>query len=77
LCSDVPLLGATSADPAFSADRVATVPVTRDGQVRAYAADQAASPAYRGLVTQVRIDPLGAGRPGDRVQVESVWLGKR
>lgn len=67
---------ATSAEPEFSAERVVTFPVTADGQARAYAVDLAESAAYRGLITQVRIDPLGAGRPGDRVRVKAVRLGK-
>jgi hypothetical protein len=66
----------TAAEPDFSANRVAVFPVTGDGQMRAYRADLAGSDTYRGLVTQLRIDPQPAGHAGDRVRVKAVRLGK-
>jgi hypothetical protein len=55
---------------------VATFPVTGDGQMRAYSVDLAGSERYRGLVTQLRIDPQPAGRAGDRVRLKTVRLHK-
>jgi hypothetical protein len=66
----------TAAEPDFSRKRGVTIPVTGDGQMRANAADLAGSEMYRGLVTQLRIEPQPAGRAGDRVRVKAVRLGE-
>jgi hypothetical protein len=65
---------ATAADAGFSAKRVAVFDVKGDGVARAYEADLAKADGYQGLITQLRIDPLGAGRPGDRVVIAGVRL---
>ena len=66
---------ATAAEPDFSRDREVTVPVTGDGQMRAYGADLGGE-MYHGLITQLRIDPQPAGLPGGRVRLKAVLLRK-
>lgn len=67
---------ATAADAGFSPERVVVAPVVGDGVMRAYRVEIGKSPAYRGLITQVRIDPQPCGRAGDRVRLRAVRLGK-
>jgi hypothetical protein len=67
---------ATAADAGFSPKRVALMDVLGDGEMRAYAADLSKSESYRGLITQVRIDPLSCGHAGDKVVIKRVVLEK-
>jgi hypothetical protein len=67
---------ATANEAGFSPKRVAMFDVKGDGEMRAYEVDLSKAEVYRGLITQVRIDPQPAGHDGDRVQVKSVTLRK-
>jgi hypothetical protein len=68
---------ATAAEPSFSPKRLATLPVQGDGQMRTYELDLSKSETYRGLITQIRIDPQPAGGAGDAVRVKAVRIGER
>ena len=43
-----------------------------DGKFRTYVADLSASPNYKGVITQLRFDPVPNGQPGDFVKVRSI-----
>jgi hypothetical protein len=63
----------TLAEPGFMSARSAAMPVVADGEFREYRLRLADSPAYRGGVTQLRIDPpAGAGS----ARIRAVRLGR-
>ncbi|HEX8912027.1 MAG TPA: hypothetical protein VF796_06675 [Humisphaera sp.] len=74
--SRVAVYWATAADGGFSPKRVAILPVKPDGQGRPYEVDLSKLEGYRGLITQLRIDPQPSGTAGDRVRVKAVRLGR-
>ena len=74
--SRVAVYWGTAAEGGFSPRRVAVFDVRGDGVRRTYECDLGMADGYAGLVTQVRIDPQPAGRPGDRVVISGVALAK-
>lgn len=63
-------------EPAFSESKTATFEVVPDGQYRTYTFDLSRSPEYKGIITRLRIDPVGTGRPGEFVRIRSISLGR-
>jgi hypothetical protein len=68
---------ATQAEPGFSAKRVMSFDVKADGQMRPHEVDLQKADSYRGLITQLRIDPQPAGQKGDCAVIKSVRLTAR
>jgi len=56
----------------FDASRRLDFPVIPDGQMRTYAIPLSSSPAYTGVVTELRLDPSGGGIAGDFIEILSV-----
>ena len=51
--------------------------VIPDGRYHTYALDLASSPAYTGLITQLRFDPAASGQSGEYVEVRSISATRR
>ncbi len=58
----------------FTQERSTRLSVIPDGEVRTYTVYLSASPEYRGPITQLRIDPVDAGGPGQSVRIRSIRL---
>jgi hypothetical protein len=52
------------------------VPVIGEGEYRTYAVPLHESPAYRGAITGLRLDPVSGGKEGDWVKVQSISFEK-
>jgi hypothetical protein len=61
-------------DPKFDDEKSATVDLNPDGVFREVAVDLSASPAWRGLITQLAIDPVAKPRPGEEIAIRSIVL---
>jgi hypothetical protein len=60
----------------FEAAQAKSFPVKPDGQFHRYKIRLAESPGYRGVITQLRLDPVAAGEITAGVRLKSVTLGK-
>jgi|GEM_PF-601232 hypothetical protein len=58
--------------PFFSADKRVTFRVVNDGQFRTYAVDLSRVPAYHGLITGLRFDPVETGRPWEYMELVAI-----
>ena len=56
----------------FDGSRRLDFPVIPDGQMRTYAISLSSSPAYYGVITQLRLDPSDGGIAGDFIEIQSV-----
>lgn len=63
-------------EPKFSPAKSAPLTVAGDGQNRLYEADLSACPEYKGAITALRIDVIGASEKGDTLRVKSVSFAK-
>ena len=63
-------------DHDFSAEKFVSFPVNADRAFHEYDVDLSKSPAYRGAIVQLRIDPEPTVKAGDWVKVKSVELFK-
>ena len=43
-----------------------------DGQLRTYAVRLSDSPAYRGVITGLRFDPVPSGKEGEWIKIQSI-----
>ena len=68
---------AAVAEPDFSAQRMAILPIRGDGERRDYTLRLTDNEAYRGMIQQLRIDPQAGGREGSKMVLHSVNLGNR
>src|SRR5262249_53170254 len=59
-------------DGGFSASRVQNVTVVPDGKWRIYTLDVGGNPAWSGLISQLRLDPIQSGGVGDYVDVAGI-----
>ena len=59
----------------FSQEQSIPVNTINDGEFHIYALDMRSIPSYKGLVTRLRYDPIGNGRPGDWVEIQ--WISSR
>ncbi|MDP6634486.1 MAG: hypothetical protein QGG42_06290 [Phycisphaerae bacterium] len=50
--------------------------ITGDGKYRTYEVDLSASPKYKGVITQLRFDPVPSGAKGDFVKVQSIAFAR-
>jgi hypothetical protein len=66
----------TAAKPGFPAEQSVKFAVEPDGKFHTYAVDLSASPAYRGTIRRLRLDPVASGKPGEFVDVEFVSVKK-
>jgi hypothetical protein len=64
----------TLADSGFSAEKLVSFPVRPDGQYHVYDVDLSSSPSYRGALTQLRLDPAAAAKPGDSLKLRRITL---
>jgi hypothetical protein len=60
----------------FAADTRIEFPIEGDGKFRVYEIDLSRSPAYRGALTRLRIDPVPAGEAGAWMKVKSIRLAR-
>jgi hypothetical protein len=58
--------------PGLSEEKSVHFDIVADGKYRTYEVDLSASPEYRGAITGLRFDPVGAGKPGEFVRVKSI-----
>ena len=56
----------------FSETRKQSVTVVPDGTWRVYSLDVGANPAWSGLISQLRLDPIQSGGPGDYVDIAGI-----
>ncbi len=56
----------------FSETRSEIVPVIPDGKWRIYSFNVGANPAWSGLISQLRFDPIQSGGPGDYVDIAGI-----
>jgi hypothetical protein len=56
----------------FSETRKQSVTVIPDGTWRVYSFDVGANPAWSGLISQLRLDPIQSGGPGDYVDIAGI-----
>ena len=61
-------------DGGFSAEKYVSFPVQPDGTYHVYEVDLSKSPAYRGAMTELRLDPAATAKPGDGVRIRSIEL---
>jgi hypothetical protein len=62
--------------PKFDDAKSVTVELKPDGAFREVEADLSASPEWRGLITQLAIDPVEKPRPGEAIAIRSIVLRK-
>jgi len=62
-------------DMLFSQSKKVQFPIVPDGQMRTYEVNLASSPAYTGLITGLRFDPVFSGAPGEYMQL--AWISWR
>ena len=53
-------------------DHRAAFDVVPDGRLRTYEVDIAAVPAYAGIITRLRLDPVFGGSPGESMELPSI-----
>jgi hypothetical protein len=61
-------------DAGFSAEKFVSFPVRSDGAYHVYDVDLSRSAAYRGAITQLRLDPTATAKAGDWVKIRSIEL---
>jgi len=62
----------TTDRPGFAAERAVTFTVIPDGQRRVYEVKLADQAAYHGMITALRLDPVGAGHAGETIRLRSI-----
>jgi hypothetical protein len=62
--------------PGFSGQRVARFEPVADGRYHVYEVDLSRSPEWRGIITQLRFDPVPDGRTGGKVRLRSIGFAK-
>ncbi|MBI5831007.1 MAG: hypothetical protein HZB16_01680 [Armatimonadetes bacterium] len=58
--------------PGMAGERVKTVPLIGDGVWHVYAVDLGTHPEYKGLISQLRVDPGPGGQPGKTMRIRSI-----
>jgi len=57
-------------------DQTLNIPLTPDGAFHRYVIKLADHPNYKGALTRLRFDPIGAAESDAWIQVRSIWLSK-
>ena len=58
----------------IAADKSLSFDIKPDGQFNTYDIDLSRSPKYRGVITRLRLDPVGHGGSGQWAKIRSIQL---
>ncbi len=61
-----------SGQPGFPSEQSVQFDLVADGEYHTYAVDMTQSPAWKGIIMRLRLDPVSKGMPGEWVKIQSI-----